>query len=237
MLQKTISRIVGLFALLAVLSSLSMVSAQDSLVIDLKWNTLFAMGLPEQFVFVMDDVGDLYRVTPGAPISQLEAPIYTMSEEAAADFVFDPFQLSDNPLGPFDAGEPLNMTMRDYLGARGSGTYTVTDDMATIDLSFDRLMPNGVYTLWCSTLNRPPEFSVEDRPCGAPDGSEANFVADEHGELDVEMTFPALDLPTETTVSVIAIAWHSDGETYGEHTGDFGRVTFVPLRALVIPPQ
>ena len=208
-------------------------TAQSTQVIDLKWNTLFAMGLPEQFVFLMDDDGALYRATPESPLSELEKPIYSIG--SADDFVFDPFQLQDNPLGPFEAGEQLDMTMRDYLGARGSGTYTLEGDMATVDLWFDRLIPNGVYTLWCSTLTIPPEFSIVDKPCGSEDGSENNFTANEHGELPINMSFPALDFPTETTRSVIAIAWHSDGETYGEHPGDFGTVTFVPLRAILIP--
>jgi hypothetical protein len=235
MLHKQAFRVIGLLCLLTLLFSLSIVTAQDGLVIDLRWNTLFAMGLPEQFVFVMNDAGTVSRVTPDAPISMLEQPIYTMA--SAEDFVFDPFQLSDNPLGPFEAGDSLDMTLRDYLGARGSGTYIVDGDMATVDLSFDRLMPNGVYTLWCSTLNRPPEFEVIDKPCGADDGSENTFTSDEYGELQIQMSFPALDLPTETSLSIIAIAWHSDGQTYGEYTGDFGRASFVPLRALLIPPQ
>lgn len=234
--HKKVFRMISLLCLLALLVSLNIVTAQDTMVIELRWNTLFGMGLPEQFVFVMnDDDGTVSRVTPDAPLSQLEEPIYTMA--SAENFIFDPFQLSDNPLGPFEAGDPLDMTLRDYLGARGSGTYTADGDIATVDLSFDRLMPNGVYTLWCSTLHRPPEFEVIDRPCGAADGSENAFTSDEHGELQIQMSFPVLDLPTETSLSIIAIAWHSDGQTYGDHPGNFGTVTFVPLRALVIPPQ
>ena len=227
------SRELVLALAVCLLSATFSATAQSSEVIDLKWNTLFGMGLPEQFVFLMNEDGTVYRATPDAPMAALENPLYTMA--AAEEFVFDPFQLSDNPLGPFEAGEPLGMTMRDYLAARGSGTYTLDGEMATVDLSFDRLVPNGVYTLWCSTLTIPPDFSIVDRPCGAEDGSENLFFADEHGEMQVSMSFPALDFPTETTRSVIALAWHSDGETYGDHPGDFGAVTFVPLRALLLP--
>lgn len=227
---------VTLLSIVVLLLGITLTSAQDEadLVVDLQWRTLFGMGLTEQFVFVMNDDGQVMKIPPDAPLTTLEQPIYTIANPD--DFVFDPFQLFDNPVGPFEAGEPLGMSLRDYLGARGWGTYTVTGDMATVDLSFDRLVPNGLYTLWCSTLTIPPEFNIVDRPCGAEDGSENTFAADEHGEMQVHMSFPALDLPTETTRSVIAIAWHSDGETYGDHPGDFGTVSFVPLRALLIPP-
>ena len=235
MQSKSVLHSLGLLGLLILLSSLSLVTAQDTMVIDLNWRTLTGMGLTEQFAFVMNDDGEIYKVTPESPLSVLDQPLYAMAK--AEDFMFDPFQLFDNPVGPFEAGEPIGMTMRDYLAARGSGTYSVDGDMATVDLSFDRLVPNGVYTLWCSTLHRPPEFEVIDKPCGAEDGSENTFIADEHGKLDINLSFPPLALPTETTLSVIAIAWHSDEQTYGEHPGDFGTVTFVPLRALVVPPQ
>lgn len=224
-----------LMVLFALLLGISLpATAQSELVINLNWRTLVDLGLVEQFVFVMNDEGELVKVTPESPMSELRKPIYTLA--SAEDFVFDPFRLYDNPLGPFEAGEPLGMTLGDYLAARGSGTYTVVGDMATVDLSFDRLVPNGVYTLWCSTLTIPPDFEIVDRPCGAEDGSENTFYANEHGEMQAQMSFPALALPTETTRSVIALAWHSDGETYGEHPGDFGTASFVPLRALLIPP-
>lgn len=235
MFHKMVYQRLFLICTVALLVSVSIIQAQTPQVIDLNFRTLTGLGLTEQFVFLMNEDGEIYKVEPDSPITALNQPIYTMAN--AEDFIFDPFQLFDNPVGPFEAGESLDMVLGDYLGARGSGTYTIDGDMATIDLSFDRLMPNGVYSMWCSTLHRPPDFEVIDKPCGAEDGSEANFTADAHGELEIQMTFPALDMPTETTVSVIAIAWHSDGQTYGEHTGDFGIVTFVPLRALLIPPS
>ena len=215
--------------------SIGVSSAQDSMVIDLNWRTLTGLGLTEQFVFLMNEDGEIYKFTPEAPLATLDQPVYTLAN--AEDFAFDPFQLLENPVGPFEAGAALDMSLREYLAARGSGTYTVEGDMATIDISFDRLVPNGVYTLWCSTLTIPPEFNIVDRPCGAQDGSENTFIADEYGTMQVQMSFPALELPTETNRSVIGLAWHSDGETYGEHPGDFGTVTFVPLRALLIPPS
>ena len=234
--KKVIFAKMAVVCLLVVVSGMTLsATAQDTLVIDLNWRTLTGLGLAEQFVFVLNEDGEAYKITADSPLSELGKPIYTMANPE--EFAFDPFQLLENPLGPLEAGEPLNMTMGDYLAARGSGTYTVEGDMATVDLSFDRLVPNGVYTMWCSTLHRPPNFEVIDKPCGEQDGSENTFMSDEHGEMQIEMSFPALDLPTETTLSVIAIAWHSDGQTYGEHPGDFGSVSFVPLRALVIPPQ
>ena len=215
--------------------SLSLVTAQEDMVFDLNFRTLTGLGLAEQFVFIMNEEGEAVNVTADSPISTLNETIYTIAN--VEDFTFDPFQLFDNPIGPFEAGESLDMTLGDYLAARGWGTYSESEGTATLDLHFDRLIPNGLYTLWCSDLNRPPDFEVVDKPCGAQDGSENSFTADDHGEASIEMTLPALAMPTETTLSVVAIAWHPDGQTYGEHPGDFGTVSFVPLRALVIPPQ
>lgn len=134
-------------------------------------------------------------------------------------------------------GEPLGMTMKQWLVARGGGTYTVEGDTATVDFMFYGLVPDGVYTLWCSTLNPPPDFDVLNEPCGAADGSENTFVADEHGEMAIQMSFPAMPLPTETEVPVLAIAWHADGQTYGADSGPFAVTTFTHLHIPVIPTE
>jgi len=228
-------RKIGLLCLMALLFSLSIVNAQDSMVIELDFDTFIEEGAAEQDVFVMGEDGMAYRLTPDSPLSALSEPIYGLVD--AEDFVFDPFQLYENPVGPYEIGAPLGMTMKEWLAARGSGTYTVEDEMATVDFEFFSLVPNGVYTLWCSTVIEPPDFNVINEPCGAEDGSENVFSANEHGEMSIQMSFPAMPLPTETEVPVLAIAWHADGQTYGADPGAFSTATFTQLHIAVIPMQ
>lgn len=232
---KYATKIFVLLPLLVLLASLSIVSAQDMMEIELEFDTFIEEGAAEQDVFVMGEDGMAWRVAPDSPLSILSEPIYGLS--AAEDFVFDPFQLYDNPTGPYPIGDPLGMTMKAWLAARGSGTYSVDGDVASVDFKFFGLVPDGVYTLWCSTLTPPPDFNVLNEPCGADDGSENTFTADEHGELSIQISFPALPLPTETAVPVLAIAWHADGQTYGADPGSFATATFTHLHIPVIPTQ
>jgi hypothetical protein len=44
----------------------------------------------------------------------------------------------------------------------------VQNGEATVAMSFDKLMPNGVYTIWCVEMHVPPaEPGMIERPCGA----------------------------------------------------------------------
>lgn len=187
MQHKYALRTLGLLCLLTLLTSLSVVTAQDMMVIEL--DTFIDEGAAEQDVFVMGEDGMAYRVTLASPLSMLTEPIYGLAN--AEDFVFDPFQLYDNPVGPYEIGEPLNHTMKEWLAARGGGTYSMDGDIAMVDFMFYDLVPDGVYTLRCSTLTPPPDFNVLNEPCGAEDGTENIFTADSHGELAMQMSFPA----------------------------------------------
>lgn len=229
-----ILRMIGLVCLFALLLSLSVVTAQDTMVINLELVTFVEDGAAEQDVFIMGEDGMAYRIPLDTPLSMLSEPLYTVAN--ADDITFDPFQVSDNPLGPYEIGEPLNMTMKEWLAARGEGTYTLNGDTATVDLEFVGLVPDGVYTLWCFELTFPPEFEARPAACGADDGSENTFIANEHGEMSIQMSFPALSFPTETGISGLAIAWHSDGQTYGAEPGPFGTKTFTHLGAVLVPP-
>jgi len=148
----------------------------------------------------------------------------------------DAFKTGKNPLGPFDKGESLGFTLGDWLAATGSGSYTVNESKAEIKLSFKNLVPNGVYTLWCSRLTFPPHPKIVDRPCGASDGSENSFNADAAGDADFDLSIKTLEDSTKETNSVIALAYHSDGKTHGASPGDFGLNSHVQLFFL-IPPR
>ncbi len=140
----------------------------------------------------------------------------------------DIFKVGPNPLGPFDKGKSLGFTLGQWLAAGGIGIYSVDND-AQLELSFKNLVPNGVYTVWCSRLTFPPEPNIVDKPCGAEDGSQNSFASDEKGAGSFSLKLMPLEASTEETASVIALAYHSDGKTYGASPGDFGLNSHVQL--------
>ncbi len=115
------------------------------------------------------------------------------------------------------------------LGATGTGTYTANGDVAQVSLTFEGLMLDGVYTLWCSQIVLPPDFEILNTPCGAPDGSENVFEADADGNAHIDLEIAARPYTTEEILSVFAIAYHSNGQTYGEYPGDFSLNSHVQL--------
>lgn len=116
-------------------------------------------------------------------------------------------------------GVPLDMTVGHWLSTSGTGLYTRCNETATIDLSFEHLAHNGLYTLWCYGWNNDIEH---ENPCGAADGSESIFYADEFGRLNVRMELDNFLLEDPTLNYGIAAVFHSDGQTYGDSPGDWG---------------
>ncbi|MBI2649924.1 hypothetical protein HYX04_01270 [Candidatus Woesearchaeota archaeon] len=161
--------------------------------------------------------------------AQDEAALAKMAYAAATPTAHDPFKLGENPLGPFDKGKSLGFTLQQWLAASGIGIYSVDNENAELDLSFKNLVPNGVYTAWCSRITFPPDFNVVDKPCGAEDGSENSFTADEKGSGSFSLKLKPLEASSKETASIIALAYHSDGKTYGASPGDFGLNTHVQV--------
>lgn len=157
---------------------------------------------------------------------------------AAAEAVeHDPFKVGENPLGPFEKGESLGFTLGDWLAATGKGTYSVDRDTAKLDLTFEKLVSDAVYTIWCSRISFPPNVNIVDRPCGAEDGSENVFETDEEGNAEFKLELEPLEQSTEETATIIALAYHSDGKTYGESAGDFGLNSHVQIFYLLPVPE
>lgn len=211
-------------------------SAQEPVTEEVEFITHIAAGLAEQHVFVesADDANMVVRLKGEAaadPVN-LAKPVYASALTEATDFL----ELGPNPFGPFYKGEPLGFTLEEWLAATGSGTYTVTGDMAELDFAFQNLVPNGVYTMWCSRLTLAPAFKEALYPCGAVDGSENTFIADEEGNGAFTLTMPAMPASNMDVISDIAVAYHSDGQTYGTDPGDFGRITHVQLFIAAPPP-
>ena len=145
----------------------------------------------------------------------------------------DPFKLGASPLGPFPKGDELEFTLEEWLAAGGSGTYMVNGSNAIMDFRFTNLVENGVYTVWCSRLTFPPNFNVVDKPCGAENGSQNTFVADKDGEAAFNLALETLLQSTEETVTLIALAYHSDDSTCGSSPCDFGLNSHVQIFSIV----
>ena len=73
--------------------------------------------------------------------------------------------------------------------------------------------------------------------CGEPDGSQNTFITDAEGNGSIAMTLPPRLDSSDERLSVFGIAYHSDGQTYGDSPGDFGRVTHTQLVAPVPGPM
>lgn len=205
----------------------------DDVALDIAFVTHLDIDLPEQDVFIerVQGSGEVYRVTKGD--HNMNALLYGTAKETP----HDPF----NPaaVGPHKKGEALGMTLGQWLKHSGQGRYTCTDGVGSLDLDFTGLVPNGVYTMWHAFMALPPPVPFTgtlDLPLGARDGSESVFTASADGKAAFKHTFqPCLQMSDTWTTSMLAIAYHSDGNTYGGHPGKFGLNAHIPL--FVMLPQ
>ena len=209
-------------------------SGGDTIGFDVAFVTHLDMNLPEQDIYIEREPGsnDVYRVTKGD--NDMKALLYKTARETP----HDPFD--EAAIGPHPKGEPLGMTLGQWLNHRGTGRYMCTDGVGTLKLEFSGLVPNGVYTMWHAFMPLPPTqpFSgTLDLPLGARDGSESVFRADADGNAVFDHTVrPGLQLSGNWTKSMLAINYHSDGKTYGGLPGNFGLNAHIPL-FLILPPR
>jgi WD40 repeat protein len=188
------------------------------------------MGMPIQHVYVEDDEGMIIRpITLDENI--LDLPLFN-STETISDTLVPPFDV-----GPFPKGDPLGFTMREWISASGHGTYVLKDGRAQVDLEFHNLVPSGVYTLWCVKFNNDPFEILEEIACGLPDGSENNILVDEHGYGTISLEMDAFPLSTQDAVYELAVAYHSDGQTYGNHPGEYGKNLHAHMIFDFLPPD
>ena len=202
-------------------------ASAQSAPVELSFVPHIAFGAAEQDVHITDRSGQLWRVTADTPVSSLSQPLFASTTGAE----HDPFKLNENPLGPYEAGEELGFTLGEWLAASGSGSYTVNGNRATLHASFTNLVPNGVYTMWCSRMVLPPAFQIRNYPCGDAAGTENTFVADENGNATFTLEIRVMGESTEKILSMFAINYHSDGNTSGADPGNFGFNAHVQLLA------
>src|SRR3989338_757233 len=115
-------------------------------------------GFPEQDVFIESGTASSKSqvVRMEGNIATGSAVLNSLVYASATTTIHDPFKVGQNPLGSFPKGKSLGITLEQWLAGTGSGTYTVDSGAATLDLTFQNLVPNATYTLWCSRLTLPP---------------------------------------------------------------------------------
>ena len=190
-------------------------------------------GLIEQDVFVekIPGTGLVYRVLPDEREQYLDFPLYG----TAIPQRHDPFD--KKKVGPYLKGEPIGMTLKEWLGASGKATCTCEGGWTDFTANFDRLMPNSVYTLWHFFMPAPPTepfTGILDLPLGDRDGSQSVFVTDGQGKAGVKLRFEqCLQLGGDQLMAGLAIAYHSDKMTYGSDPGAFGKLSHVHLFSMM----
>ena len=199
----------------------------EAVSIELAFVTHLDMNLPEQDVFLERTPGsdEVFRVTQGD--NDMSARLFKSAVRVPHN-PFDPAQV-----GPHPKGEPMGMSLGEWLAHRGTGVYTAEDGVGHLDLEFTGLVPDGVYTLWHAFTAVPPTTPFSgalELPLGARDGSESIFTADAEGRARFRHTFtPELEMSDVWTRSMLALNYHSDGKTWGGLPGDFGLNAHVPL--------
>ena len=204
------------------------VAGPDSVVtLELAFITHLDANLPEQDAYIEREPGsgEVWRVTVGD--NDMSAQLY----RTATPTKHDPF--NEDALGPHVRGEALGITLGEWLAQRGTGRYTCSNGEANLDLSFTGLVANGVYTIWHAFMAMPPTTPFSgtlDLPLGARDGSESVFRANADGTGRFQRTFsPCLQMSDVWTTAMLALNYHSDGNTWQAHPGEFGYNAHIPL--------
>lgn len=197
--------------------------------IDLQFVYHLDAGMAEQDVFVESAENQIFRVT--TENTDMAAALYATTIPVH----HNPFDPVTN--GPYEKGAELGVTLGEWLGATGDGTFECFGETGTITVEFDNLIPNGVYTMWHFFMPMPasqPFTGTIDLPYGPRDGSQATFVANANGSGRFEEdTESCLQLSGEQLMAGLAIAYHSDGQTHAGHPGDFAMNSHIQLFAML----
>lgn len=185
------------------------------------------LGLAEQDVFIERETGTglVYRVT--SEDLDLTAPLY----RTAHPLHHDPFDA--DALGPYVKGDALNLSLADWYAAEGKAVYECKNGKGRIDATFTGLVPEGIYTMWHFFMASPqtdPFIGTFDLPLGARDGTQSVFSSGPDGSADFTREFePCLQMSGEQLAAGLAVAWHSDGMTYGPLPGEFATRSHIQL--------
>jgi hypothetical protein len=188
------------------------------------------VGMPEDDVFLpcTDQPEMVCRVQSKDVSTRRDEQLFG----SANMILHDPANL--DAVGPFERGKPLGITVSDWFLAGGTARLSCDDPgSGRVRARFENLVPNAVYTMWYAWVASPMtagRFSTSDNPIGAMDGSESMFQTDDKGNARFEATHvPCFELSTERMWTILAIAYHSDGATYGAWVGPMGQVSHVHM--------
>ncbi len=198
------------------------------------------MKIPEQDVFFEDPGNTSILVRPGetdvSDERKRSLPLFASSGEVARD----PYQAGEHALGPFPKGRPLGITLSVWLGATGTGTYRTDETRSELSLVFEKLVPEAVYTVWCSRVGMPPNHSIAHIPCGEPGAGTNRFVTHKDGSGTIYIRLPGpLEASTKETATVVALLYHSDTRSAGSLEGQIGKtghqqlVWFLPVQEVL----
>ncbi len=127
--------------------------------------------------------------------------------------------LPANPFPPTKSGSNDEITLGDWLKARGRMTLTCrTDGTATVKIRFRKLIADGVYSmwgLWATTPPGAPGATMVPLPFG---GVPNAFVPNKNGRavFQRELAFcPQDTTPDGSQLLYLSTVYHSDGSLYG----------------------
>ena len=226
-MKNSLLKLIGT-AVVALLFTLSL-NAQNNETFDLVFVDHLTAGMIEQDVYVekLEGSCEVYRVLPQDREKYLDAELFSTQEAQAHD------PITADKAGPYRKGESLGMTLREWLSAKGGVSYVCEDGWGVVKASFENLRPNATYTMWHAFMAKPPTQPFTgflDLPMGDRDGSQSIFTTDENGIAKFEVRFETcLQMTARQTAALLAIAYHSDGKTYGVLPGPFGKATHVQL--------
>ncbi len=122
----------------------------------------------------------------------------------------------------------LRLPGPDAPNASGSGTYDDNREKPSLSLSFQRLVPNALYSVWCSTV-RLPMTVANSRPCGALDWSNDAFRTDSSGNGTVYTPLPSPLPPSmREEVTMISVVYERDGRPH-QDTKSWGTASYPQL--------
>jgi len=221
----------SLLAFGALALACGLANAQDTVRIELAFGMLTTDGMVEQDVFMVDptNASQVRRIPAAQVTNHMDTLLYASTEEAP----FEPMKAA--PTETYPKGGSLGFTLGDWLKAKGSGSYACNGNKATIKASFQGLVPNGVYTMWNFIDLDPPAEPWQGLlvPTGKRDGSQSVFSSDAKGNATYDQVVePCPQLSATQSLAGLAIAWHSDGKTYGISPGGLGVVSHAQLMTM-----
>ncbi len=225
--------ILSIIALCVISSKIVAQYQPASTTIELVFVDHLKAGLIEQDVFVEKEVGsgEVYRLLPTEREKYLNAEVFTSKKGHHHD-PFDKLKV-----GPYKKGRSLGITLQEWLYASGAASYTCEDGWGTFKAQFTNLVPNATYTMWHFFMPAPPTVPFTgtlDLPMGDREGKQSVFKTDAEGNASLNESFEhCLQLGGSQLMSGMAIALHSDSNTYGSEPGDFGKLAHVHLFAML----